>query len=144
MTDLEKILEEIKGISYQFEKIAKKTNYDFYSDSLELEFDYENPDEQLLQNELNIILEKMSEVKNKVDYLTSPIKDEGRLSLNWTDRYCLNEHEYHCGNKIEFFYIPDDEEEYPRWIISRIEHDKEYYIVGYENINLDGLRVRVR
>lgn len=144
MTDLQKLLEETKGLSHKIEMIVKKYKYDFYSDLLECEIDYTNPEEQLLLRELGNVLEKLSEAKLKIDYLSSSIEDEGRLRLNWNDRYVLNEHEYHCGNKIEFYYVPDDEDEHPRWVVSRIEHDKEYYIVGYENVKLDGLRVRVR
>ena len=50
---------------------------------------------------------------------------------------------FSCGSPIEALLY--DEDGYPRWVISRIEHNgTDYYLYGYRNIPLNGLSIRER
>lgn len=72
-------------------------------------------------------------------YLQKPVRAEYRLFLNENGRYEVDSgHYYTSGSQIEFYY-----EE--RWELSRVESSNgEYYILHFKDVNLDGLRVRIR
>jgi hypothetical protein len=90
-------------------------------------------------------MNKLSDAKRRLDYLSKPVRFTGTLSRNSGGKYELkNGHYYSSGNNIEAL-INDDDREYPYWIRSRVEHDGEdYYIVGFKDASLEGLTVRIR
>ena len=61
-------------------------------------------------------------------------------------------HYYTSGSSIEFLKVEEiynsdtgQYEDTPVWTVSRVEHDgTDYYIVTYGNVELSGLKVRVR
>lgn len=98
---------------------------------------------RLLQDELYPVLKKLEEVKDDIEYLNKPILKTGILNKNSRDRYETDYMEYTSGSGIEaLIYDPDDENE--KWVISRVEHNGDYYIVGYPKVKMDGLKVRIR
>ena len=52
--------------------------------------------------------------------------------------------EFTSGNRIEAL-IYDDNYEIERWVKTSVEHDGNgYYLVGYKDVNMEGLLVRIR
>ena len=86
-------------------------------------------------------------------YLKRPIREVGKLHMNGQGRYETDKgHYYTSGSGIEFLrreevynYDTEKWEETGIWTNSRVEsRDGEYYIVGYPDAELSGLKVRVR
>ena len=105
-------------------------------------------------DELRSMLTKLEEISHTINYLSRPIKEEGFLHKNRNGRYEINGHELSSGCGIECLITDDwhfkyDEDgryvETPFWYASRIEHNGEdYYIVDVYDVELEGLKVRVR
>lgn len=145
MNDLEKVLKEATGLSNEIEELLKLSSYDKYDDLSELKINYKDPEQLLLLDELRLIMEKLSDAKRHVDYLSKPVKFTGTLFQNSSGKYELkNGHYYSSGSNIEVL-ISDDYRELPYWVRSRVEHEgDDYYIVGYKDTSLEGLTARVR
>lgn len=99
---------------------------------------------------LNQLENELRRVKYKLDYWMMPVQFEGTLYKNSAGRYQVEGSEtyYTSGELIEFFTLCCDtyeEKEVGAWVVSSVENTNgEYYIVGYPEIKLDGLRVRVK
>lgn len=66
------------------------------------------------------------------------IKNTGNLYKNQRGRYELNGTELTCGDRIELYVVG-------KWVKTRIEHDNnDYYAVGHRDVNLNGIRARIR
>ncbi len=110
--------------------------------------EYEDtPDERMLEEEIDIILDKLADVKAKFEYITKPVTKTGVLRKNRTTNYYelifRGEaiHEYHAGSRIEALVMFEGK---GTWTISRLEHNGDYYIVGNSEVELEGLQVRLR
>ena len=90
-------------------------------------------------------MEKLSDVADRIAYLSRPVMETSRLHKNRSGRYeTKGGHYYTSGSGIEAL-IKDDYQEVPYWVWTSVEHDgKDYYLVGHKNVRLDGLTVRVR
>ena len=123
----------------EFDFICSRVNIDY-----DVEYDRDNPDEVQKYTVLSRIMDKLDNIRGQLSYLERPVVSTCELVYNPnSDRYECDYHEFHCGDPIEFLYF-DDLERY-EWICSRIEHNGDrYYIVGYRNVSLDGLKVRFR
>lgn len=110
-----------------------------------VEFDRNNPDEVQAYRELVWIMSKLYNVFDRLTWFHKPVTSAYELTYNSdSDRYECDYHEFHCGDGIEFMYYNDDQECY-EWRCSRIEHNGDhYYIYGYGDVSLDGLKVRFR
>jgi hypothetical protein len=136
-----------ENISYIFQKAGME--YDF--DRLELDIDYNDPEDILFAEQLYPAMEKLASVKYTINYFSKPITATGVLHKNRNERYSCDYHEFTCGDRIEYYAYDYDLECY-KWHISRVEHDgNDYYIVASRNITkdgepipMDGLEVRFR
>lgn len=109
-----------------------------------------NADEWQLYTAIEETKKNLEVAVSSMEYLRKPIKAEQKLHYDLSDeRYKCDYCTYTCGRHIEFCYY-DDETECCKWAESRVEysHNHEscngYYIVGYRDVPLDGLRVRFR
>ncbi|QSX05451.1 DUF5348 domain-containing protein [Sedimentibacter sp. zth1] len=137
MNDLSKIAICINNL---FEKTTS-SSFDDLDENIQYEDD---PNDRMLSCEIYYILEKLDDVKHTLDYINKNVKSEGCLMKNSNDRYELNNFEFHCGYSIEAL-IYDSDIEKDCWVHSRIEHDGErYYLVGHNDLVLDGVRARIR
>ncbi|WP_411679589.1 DUF5348 domain-containing protein [Clostridium thailandense] len=144
MNDLEKLLNSANNISKQIDELLKKSNYKNYDDLSSLKIDYNDAEQLLLLDELKVILDRLESVKIKIDYLNLPIIYTGFLQKNSNGRYAIGTKEFSSGAGIEVL-VYDDFCDKKYWIKTRIEHNgKDYYLVGYKNIQMQGLEVRVR
>lgn len=148
------IFNEIEELNLKIKQILYHSEFDNYDDLSALNYNNSNPDDLLLLDELRSMLTKLEEISHTINYLSRPVKKEGILHKNRNGRYEMNGHEFSSGCGIEYLATDDwhcryDENgnyvQTPYWCASRVEHNGEdYYIVGTKNIDLEGLRVRIR
>jgi intergrase/recombinase len=142
MNDLEKLLNSAISLNKKISEMLEESTYEDYDDLSGLKIDYE--EQLLLLDEFKGILEKLEDVKRDIDYLNRPIVYTGFLQKNSRDRYETEYKEFTSGNCIEVL-IYDDFYEKNRWVITSVEHNgKDYYLVGYSKIAIQGLKVRIR
>lgn len=144
MNDLEKILSSASSISTMIGELFKKSNYKDYDDLSSLKIDYNDAEQLLLLDEFKGILDKLESAKRDIDYLNRPVTYTGFLQKNSRDRYETGNKEFTSGNGVEVL-IYDDFYEKKHWVKTRVGHDGEdYYLVGYRDIQMQGLDVRIR
>lgn len=97
-----------------------------------------NPDEAMKYDFVIRTLDKLDDISRDVSYLQKPVRFRGVLYRNSRGRFEIPEYEWTSGRGIEVLIEN-------AWIHSRVEHDgKDYYIVGYSSVPMDGLKVRIR
>ena len=108
-----------------------------------------DPDEMFLFNELNDLLSPLCRLHRELLYLLMPCSDAQVLKRYPNGRYgydiCPFEEgrTFSCGSPMEALIY--DEDGYPRWVSSRIEHNgTDYYLYGYSDVPLTGLTIRER
>lgn len=110
-------------------------------------------DERQKLEEYRSILYKLDEVQGNLAYYDKPVKEVSRLHMNASGRYETAKGNYYTsGGGIEFLrneevynYDTDKWENAGIWTCSRVEsRNGEYYIVGYPDVELSGLKVRVK
>lgn len=144
MSDLEKLLNDLVILNRDISKVINYTKYENYDDLSFLNIDDSDPEQLFLKDELRNIMEHLKEAKNNIEYLCMPVRKTGYLHKNQRDRYEMDFKEFTCGSSIEAL-INDDYHDHVFWAASRIEHNgSDYYLVGYPDIHLEGLKVRIR
>ena len=145
MADLNMVLKESQKLNGNIRSLLRLSTYDDYDDLSGLHIDYEDGQQLFLQSELREVMEKLSDVADRIAYLSRPVMETSRLHKNRSGRYeTKGGHYYTSGSGIEAL-IKDDYQEVPYWVWTSVEHDgKGYYLVGHKNVRLDGLTVRVR
>ena len=141
------------SLQIQLSDILQQSMYREYDDLSGIVCDANNPDEQLLVDEYKGILYRLSDVEYSLSYLKRPVEYEDTLVVRPDGRYGTRNGRtyYTSGSRIEFLYNDDvlGEDGYfktvPVWRISSVEHNgSDYFIAGYPDVDLDGLKVRVR
>lgn len=136
----------LRKLGIGIKEMVEVTEYDRYEDwSCIKYFDkITDPDELQLLDEYQTVMRHLCDIYYTLLYQQREIIGEGVLSFNAQGYYEDKYHEYHCGDGIEYYFYDDWDEKY-KWRTSRIEHNgNRYYIVGNPNIELNGLRVRLR
>ena len=151
-TGVEEYFSPIKELTY--DELTEQVEKDVSSyDLSEIDYDLMDSNEGFLIDEYASILMNLADVKSRLDYLNRRVLFTDQLVLNESDRYETSNGRmcYTSGSPIEFQYIDEamnEEGEFidiPTWRTSTVEHNgTDYYIVGYPEIDLDGLKVRVR
>lgn len=144
MENLRELLAEVSKLSVSIDKILRASEFYQYDDLSGLDMDLDNPDEIFLHEELRNVLAQLDKAKCAVEYLESPIMGEYVLHKNGSGRYECEVHEFTSGNTIECLVFDDFDERF-KWVATRVEHNGEdYYLVGYKNMSMDGLKIRIR
>ena len=134
----------LQELNKQISRVLRESRFADYDDLSGLDLDYENPEERFLLTEYREIMDSLDQVNRALNYLKRPIKGTYILHRNSRDRYECECREFTSGNSIEA-YIFDEYSERFEWIASRIEHNgSNYYIVGYPETELEGLKIRIR
>ena len=153
MKTLKDLQEEMHQLSFQIDKILNYSDYRYADDLSEIKYNKKNPDDLLLIDEYRSILEKLSEVQCQLKYLSLSVDFTDTLTIQPDGKYESQDNEvcFPSGSIIEFLTTEEvmgedgHFKEVSCWRISRIEYDKDgYYIVGYKDVNLNGLTVRFR
>lgn len=145
MTDLKMVFEETQKLKGKIRGLLGFSTYEKYDDLSGLSIDYKDGEQLFLQTELREIMEKLSDVAGRIEYLSQPVGEISRLHKNELGRYeTEGGHCYNGGSGIEAL-VKDDYHEVPYWVWTSVEHDqKDYFLVGYKNVRMEGLTVRVR
>lgn len=139
MISIEKAYRQLLLLNENVKEIQKSTTgnseINEIGELIELPKDAE---EKFLYNFIIEILDKLEGFSSMIRYSQRPIYTSGVLHKNDRGRYEIKDYEWTCGKGIEA--LIDD-----TWICSRVEHNgKDYYIVGYQEIPMEGLYVRLR
>lgn len=155
MADLKALSSEMKSLKKHIETVLLMSGYRSNDDLSGLDdfAQIKTADQRLQLEEYCRVLDKLDEVQYRLEYLEMPVREVSRIYQNETGRYETDhEHYYTSGSGIEFLrteevYNSDSGqwENTEIWTRSTVESkDGEYYIVGYPDIELSGLQVRVR
>ncbi len=143
---ISKAFEKMKEINSDIKALMKEIEYPTYEDLSGLDYDNENPEDQLLRSEMRSAADQLDRYSDILNYLSRNVIETSTLFRNARDRYetVSGTREYTCGSKIEYLYY-DNTDEKVKWEISSVEYsDGDYYIVGNKNLPLEGLKVRIR
>ncbi|MGM0220126.1 DUF5348 domain-containing protein [Enterococcus sp. AZ126] len=124
-----------------FREMGYKDEEDFY----DIDTHAFTPGKSLMYNELRKAFIKLEDFNYILEYLNSPIQFEGLLRENENGRFELeNGDEFTSGSRIEalvYFDFNDRES----WVRTSVESNESgYYLVGYNNVPMAGLKVRAR
>lgn len=145
MKNLRELLERSQKLNTEIKRLLKESTYLEYDDLSGLDIDYKDAEQLLLHEQLWRVMQELEEVSDRLDYLALPIKEVSRLHKNSDGRYETESGQYFTGGCRVEVLISDSFREVPRWVRTSIEHDgKDYFLVGYQEIGLEGLKVRLR
>lgn len=155
MADLKALSSEMKSLKKHIETVLLMSGYRSNDDLSGLDdfVQINTADQRQQLEEYCRVLDKLDEALCRLEYLEMPVREVSRIYRNETGRYETDHgHYYTSGSSIEFLrteevYNSDSEqwENAEIWTRSTVESkDGEYYIVGYPDIELSGLQVRVR
>lgn len=145
MKDLKQVLAETKELYSRIDSILKLSIYDDCDDLGGLEINYRDGEQLFLLEELQANMRSLGEVRGRLTYLALPIREVSRLHRNESGRYETESgHYYTSGSPIEAL-VDDGYRDVPYWVWTTLEHNgKDYFLMGYGSVELDGLTVRVR
>lgn len=145
MKDLKELLERSQKLNTEIKRLLKESTYLEYDDLSELDIDYKDAEQLLLQEQLWKVMQELEDVSDRLDYLALPIKEVSRLHKNSDGRYeTKGGHYYTSGCRVEAL-VSDSFRTVPYWVRTSIEHDgNDYFLVGYREVDLEGLKVRLR
>ena len=155
MSDTKALNEQMKKLKTHIETVLSVSDYRNYDDLSGLD-DFKKintADQRQRMEEYRNILSKLDDIQRELAYLERPIREVSRIYINESGRYETGKgHYYTCGSGIEFLRVEEiynydtgTWENAEIWTISRVEsRDGQYYIVGYPDIKMSGLTVRVR
>ncbi|MBQ5329867.1 MAG: DUF5348 domain-containing protein [Oscillospiraceae bacterium] len=150
-------------LNLKLEAVLRESGYneynEFYPDEFKLNrktvvdnYGYEEevadltPDEWMLVNEYEMILNQLDTVSNRLNYLNKAITHEGKLYITNNDRYAVDGRELCCGYRVEYQEYDDEHQSY-KWVIDRVEYSDHiggYYFYRTKQPLKAGQTVRVR
>lgn len=152
----------LKALSCEMEKLKKQIETVLYvseyrnCDDLSALDDWQEirtADQRQQLEEYRSILFKLDEIEGTLSYYKKPVREVSKIYINESGRYETDKgHYYTSGSGIEFLrtekvYNEDTDtwENAEIWTTSHVEsQDGRYYIVGYSDLEMSGLTVRVR
>ena len=142
---LNMVLASVAGMKEQIDDMIKCSTYDEHADLRGLHVDKKDSDQLFQLKELKAIMRKLADIAGSIEYLLRPVLETGTLHKDESGEYRTEKgYCYRSGSLIEVL-LQDDLHEVPCWIQTKVEHDGEdYYLVGYDDISMEGLNVRVR
>lgn len=145
MTGLNIALAQMEGLKSRIDDILSVTTYDEHADLRGLHVDHKDSGQLFLLRELQAIMRKLADIGGSIEYLFRPVQEVSTLCSDESGEYRTEGgYRYRSGSLIEVL-IPGVTNEVPCWVQTKVEHDGEdYYLAGYEDIPMEGLRVRVR
>ena len=143
--DLTMALAKVAGMKPRIDDILKSSTYDEHADLRGLYADRKDNDQLFQLRELQKIMRKLADIGGSIEYLFRPVQETGILHKDENGEYRTEKgYCYRSGSLIEAL-LQGDTNEAACWVQTKVEHDGEdYYLAGYEDIPMEGLRVRVR
>jgi len=145
MADLQIVLTEAVKLNQSISRFLKFSTYTDYGDLSSLDIDLTDGEQVFLRDELRVITDHLADVQDYIEYLSRPVVEVSRLQKGISGKYrTAKGHYYDCRSRIEAL-VSDEYHDVPYWTRTTVEHNgKDYYLIGYLNVPMDGLRVRVR
>lgn len=145
MAGLSMALVQMEGLKSRIDDILSVTTYDEHADLRGLHADHEDSDQLFQLRELQAIMRKLADIGGSIEYLFRPVQESSILCKDENGEYRTGKgYCYRSGSLIEVL-LQGEPGEVPCWVQTKVEHDGEdYYLAGYEDIPMEGLRVRVR
>ena len=75
MTNLNEVMAKTMEMKWKIESLLKLSTYNDYDDLSGLSINYDNLDELFLMDELREIMNQLTNVRDKIKYLSRPIKE---------------------------------------------------------------------
>ena len=145
MANLQTVFAEAVKLERDISRFLKVSTYPDYDDLSGLDIDFSDGEQLLLLDELWRVADKLADVQECIAYLSRPVTETSRLRKGTAGKYrTAKGHFYDCSSNIEAL-VTDEYHAVPYWTRTTVEHDGEdYYLVGYKDLPMNGLRVRVR
>ena len=142
---LNMVLASVAGMKEQIDDMLKCSTYDEHADLRGLHADHKDSNQMFQLREMRRIMEKLADVGGSIEYLFRPVQETSTLHRDENGEYRTEKgYCYRSGSLIEAL-LQEDSQEAPCWVQTKVEHDGEdYYLMGYEDIPMEGLNVRVR
>ena len=80
------IFNEVEELNLKIKQVLYHAEFENYEDLSALEYDSANPDQLMMLDELKSMLTKLEEISNTINYLSRPVKKEGKLHKNRSGR----------------------------------------------------------
>ena len=143
--EINTVLEKMAELKIQIDDILRSSTYDEHADLSGLHVDRKDSDQLFLLKELRSIMRKLADAGCSIEYISRPVKEVSSLHQSEDGEYVTGQgYRYRSGSLIEVL-LQDDSQEFPCWVLTKVEHDEEeYYLVGYEDISMEGMNVRMR
>lgn len=143
--ELSMALERAVELKKQIDDILRIFTYDEHADLRGLHVNYKDSDQLFQLKELQVIMRKLADIGGSIEYLFRPVQESSILHRDENGEYRTDKgYCYRSGNLIEVL-LQDGSHEVPCWVQTKVEYDGEdYYLAGYEEIPMEGLKVRVR
>lgn len=138
-------LEQVVRLKTRIDDVLNATTYDEHADIRGLHVNYKDSDQLFQLKELQVIMRKLADIGDSIEYLFRPVKETGIIHRDENGKYRTEKgYCYRSGNLIEVL-LQDGSHEVPCWVQTKVEYDGEdYYLARYEEIPMEGLKVRVR
>lgn len=145
MTELEMVLQEAQNLGCKIKDVLRMSTYDKYDDLSGLDINYKDGEQLFLLEEMQAMMKNLDDVRKRLEYLSCPVRKVSRLHRNGSGRYETDRgHYYTSGSPIEAL-VQDGYRDVPYWVWTYVEHNcRDYYLVGYGDLNIGDLTVRVR
>lgn len=143
--ELSMALVQMKGLKCRIDDILSVTTYDEHADLRGLHADRKDSEQLFQLREMQRIMRRLADIGGSIEYLFRPVLETSTLHRDENGEYRTGKgYCYRSGSLIEAF-LQEDPHEAPYWVQTKVEHDGEdYYLMGYEDISMEGLSVRVR
>ena len=143
--ELSMALVQMKGLKCRIDDILSVTTYDEHADLRGLHADRKDSEQLFQLREMQRIMRRLADIGGSIEYLFRPVLETSTLHRDENGEYRTGKgYCYRSGSLIEAF-LQEDPHEAPCWVQTKVEHDGEdYYLMGYEDISMEGLSVRVR
>lgn len=154
MADLKVLSEELSKLQEQIKTVLNISEYRDCDDLSGLDDwkEIKTADQRQQLEEYRSILFKLDEIESDLSYFKRPIREVSKIYINESGRYETDKGYYYTsGSGIEFLRTEevynDDTDTWENaeiWTTSRVESQDGRYIVGYSDLEMSGLTVRVR
>ena len=143
--EINTVLEKMAELKIQIYDVLRSSTSDEHADLSGLYVDRKDSDQLFLLKETRTIMRKLADAGCSIEYISRSVKEVSSLHQNEDGEYVTGQgYRYRSGSLIEVL-LQGDSWEVPCWVLTKVEHDGEdYYLVGYEDISMEGLNVRVR
>lgn len=139
---VEEALKEFQKLNRQITQLLNLLGYECDN----VVYDREDLDEEFLRSQIYYLSNKLGDIKNRVEYLSKPIKEQGFISKNSLGRYELPSGYYFTSGSICEILWNDDRNDEQYWLYTTIEHNgTDYYATALgKQVSIDGMMVRIR